>query len=211
MRILITAGPTREYIDPVRYLSNASSGKMGIALAAAAGNSGHTVTLIAGPVTCPMPKNIAVVPVISAKQMFEAVKRHFTKSDALIMAAAVADYTPKSPAKNKIKKSDPGLHTLELIPTDDILHWAGQNKSSQIVTGFALEDTHPRQNAQKKLIEKNLDMIVLNSPAAIAASRSKIEILIAPDTWHEYPPESKTDSARRIITHLEQLAGRTRD
>ncbi len=205
MRILITAGPTREYIDPVRYLSNASSGKMGYALAAAAKKNGHQVTLISGPVACRAPKEVEMVWVVSAKEMFAAVKEHFPKCDALVMAAAVADYTPSAPAKTKIKKSDLSLQALELIPTADILQWAGQNKSSQIVTGFALEDTHPRQNAQKKLTEKHLDMIVLNSPSAIAADHSQIAILTAPDTWREYKPASKSANARRIITQLEKI------
>ena len=123
MHFLITAGGTREYIDPIRFISNASSGKMGYALARAALRAGHKVTLISAPTALREPAGAKVVKVETAAEMFEAVKKHFKRSDCLIMAAAVADYTPARPAKTKLKKTADSL-TLKLIPTADILKWA---------------------------------------------------------------------------------------
>ena len=173
MHFLITAGGTREHIDPVRFISNESSGKMGYALAQIAAKAGHKVTLISASY---MPPSIGVdfVGVDSAKEMFEAVKKSFKKCDCLVMAAAVSDYTPVCLSKDKIKKDRSEL-ILKLKPTKDILAWAGKNKKDQIVVGFALEDKNLRQNAEKKLKQKNLDMIIANTPAAIAADKSKKE------------------------------------
>ena len=138
MRILITAGGTREYIDPVRFISNASSGRMGYALARAAIKTGHTVTLITAPTSLRIPNGVSVTNVETAAQMFEAVKKHFRRCDCLIMAAAVADYTPARPVKTKIKKTGQSI-TLQLQPTSDILKWAGKHKKEdQIIVGFAL-------------------------------------------------------------------------
>src|SRR5512136_2309382 len=127
MRTLITAGGTREYLDPVRFISNASSGRMGYALARAALRAGHKVTLITAPTALKPPTGAKVIAVQSAAEMFQAVKKHFPRCDCLIMAAAVADYTPAHPAKTKLKKQAAKL-TLELKPTPDILKWAGRRK-----------------------------------------------------------------------------------
>ncbi|MHC4302559.1 MAG: phosphopantothenoylcysteine decarboxylase domain-containing protein, partial [Planctomycetota bacterium] len=165
MQILITAGGTREYIDPVRFISNASSGKMGYALARAALRAGHKVTLIAAPTAQRPPDGARVVSVETTVQMFDAVKKHFDRCDCLIMAAAVADYKPVRPARTKLKKSDQTL-TIKLKPTPDILKWAGKQKEvrskkvkgkRKVVVGFALEDKAIRARAQEKLQEKNLD------------------------------------------------------
>ena len=175
MRFLITAGGTREYIDPVRFISNASSGRMGYALARAALKAGHEVTLITAPTALKLPAGAKVVPVQTAAEMFKAVKQQFPKCDCLIMAAAVSDYTPAHRSKTKLKKQ-PGKLTLELKPTPDILKWAGRRKKRQIVVGFALEDRDLRANAERKLREKHLDLIIANTPGAIGSETSTLHI-----------------------------------
>jgi phosphopantothenoylcysteine synthetase/decarboxylase len=202
MRILITAGGTREYIDPVRFISNASSGKMGYALALAALKAGHKVTLITAPTSQKPPGDAKLVNVETAAQMFEAVKKHFSRCDCLIMAAAVADYTPARQAGTKIKKNDKSM-TIKLKPTTDILKWAGKNKKKkQFVVGFALEDNNVRERAEKKLKEKKLDMIVANTCSAIGADKSTVQIKIADSKWLKLPKASKAVIAGRIVSLL---------
>ena len=205
MRILITAGGTREYIDPVRFISNASSGRMGYALARAALKAGHKVTLITAPTTQKPPSGTKVVNVESAAQMLEAVRKHFGSCDCLIMAAAVADYTPVRPAKTKIKKTGNHL-TIQLKPTTDILKWAGKHKNkSQLVVGFALEDTNLQRRAEEKLQEKNLDMIVANTPAAVGAARTSVLIKTAGHKWLKLRDASKATIAGKIIRLAEKI------
>ena len=148
-----------------------------------------------------------MVPVESAAQMLAAVQEHFTACDCLIMAAAVADYTPARPSKSKIKKEEGGARpTLQLKPTRDILLWAGRHKAAgQTVVGFALEDRDLRVNAEKKLRDKHLDMIVANAPEAINAETTTVHIKTASADWVERAPESKSAVARRIIRLAEQL------
>jgi len=208
MRILITAGGTREYIDPVRFISNASSGRMGYALARAAFKAGHKVTLITAPTNQSPPSDVKLVEVETAVQMFEAVKKNFEKCDCLIMAAAVADYTPARPAKTKIKKSNKPL-TLKLKPTTDILKWAGKHKSkNQVIVGFALEDKVVRARAEKKLREKNLDMIIANTSAAIGSDKSTVQIKISGCKWLQLPKASKTRIAPKIIHLVENVSAK---
>ena len=209
MRFLITAGGTREYIDPVRFISNASSGKMGYALARAALKTGHDVTLITAPTALKPPPGAKMVSVESAAQMFAAVKEHFAQCDCLIMAAAVADYTPAQPSKTKIKKQAANL-TLELKPTPDILKWAGRQArvsnarhKPKIVVGFALEDKDLRINAERKMREKNLDMIIANAPGAIGADTSTVHVKNIGSDWVEINAASKTVSATRIVRMIE--------
>jgi phosphopantothenoylcysteine decarboxylase/phosphopantothenate--cysteine ligase len=198
MHFLITAGGTREYIDPIRFISNASSGKMGYALALAAIKAGHKVTLISASDLQP-PVGVDFVGVDSAAEMFAAVKKSFAKCDCLIMAAAVADYTPVKKSKIKIKKSNRNL-IIKLKPTVDILKWAGKNKKkNQIIVGFALEDKNLRKNAEKKLIEKNLDVIIANSPAAVGAENAAVHVKTANSRWMEMPTASKSKIAGEII------------
>ena len=201
MHFLITAGGTREYIDPVRFISNASSGKMGYALARAALKAGHKVMLIS---TSDLQPSVGMdfVGVESAKDMFNAVKKFFPKCDCLIMAAAVADYTPVQPSKTKIKRTDNKL-AIKLKPTVDILKWAGKRKKkNQIVCGFALEDKNIRRNAEKKLKDKTLDMIIANTPTAIGSEKSTVHIKTPHSEWIKLPFVSKTAIAHRIITLL---------
>lgn len=203
MRFLITAGGTREYLDPVRYITNASSGRMGYALAAAAMKAGHSVTLISAPTSLVPPTGAEVVSVVSAGDMFKAVKKHFKTCDCLIMAAAVSDYTPVDAAKVKRKKEKKVL-TLKLKPTEDILAWAGRHKKGKIVVGFALEDRNLKRNAENKLISKNADMIVANSPAAIGADSSRVLLKTPQGGWIEIAGD-KVKTARAIIRHITSL------
>ena len=210
MRILITAGGTREYIDPVRFISNASSGKMGFALVRAALKAGHKVTIISASDLQP-PVGIDFVGVDSAAQMFDTVKKHFPKCDCLIMAAAVADYTPAQPAETKIKKQNKPL-TIKLKPTTDILKWAGRHKElkskkakgkRQIVVGFALEDKNLQANAEKKLTGKNLDMIIANTPAAIGTEKSTVQIKTPSQEWLKLSKVTKATIAKKVISMIE--------
>ncbi|MEN6574710.1 MAG: phosphopantothenoylcysteine decarboxylase [Phycisphaerales bacterium] len=212
MRILITAGGTREYIDPVRFISNASSGRMGYALARAALKAGHEVTLVTAPTALKPPAGARVILVESAAEMFKMVKERFPQCDCLIMAAAVSDYTPANPSKTKLKKQSTKL-TLELKPTPDILKWAGRHKSGsratghgpRIVVGFALEDRDLRANAERKLRDKHLDMIVANSPGAIGSETSTLHIKTAHADWIEITGAQKTASASRIIRIIDAV------
>ncbi len=212
MHFLITAGGTREYIDPVRFISNASSGKMGYALARAALKAGHDVTLVTAPTALKPPAGARVVQVESAAQMFAAVKEHFPLCDCLIMAAAVADFTPAKPSRRKIKKDGGASPTLRLKPTPDILKWAGRHKRrvctahhpAQIVVGFALEDRNLRANAERKLRDKRLDMIVANAPGAIGAESSTVHIRTPDSRWLKIVARSKSLIAREIIALTER-------
>ena len=208
LHFLITAGGTREYIDPVRFISNASSGRMGYELAKAALKAGHKVTLITtvkNPQFKTQNSKLKIVEVISADEMFKAVKRNFNKCDCLIMAAAVSDYTPLKKSKVKIKKSDKNL-IIKLKPTIDTLKWAGKNKKKgRIVVGFALEDRNLRENAEKKLKEKNLDMIIANTLSAIGAEKSTAWIKQKKHDWLRMSKTSKSAIAKRVIRLVESF------
>jgi len=203
--ILVTAGPTREYIDPVRYISNRSSGKMGFELAKSASKRGANVTLISGKVNLPIPKNINYVPVITSKEMFDSVKDNFANQDIIIMAAAVADFEVKNYSEIKIKK-EANEFLLELKKTTDILAWIGQNKTgNSTIVGFALETNDEIKNAQKKLISKNLDMVVINNPlvtgAGFETDTNIITILNKNGEILSYPKMSKEDIANNILDY----------
>ncbi len=162
-KILITAGPTQEALDPVRYLTNHSTGKMGYAIAKVASNRGADVILISGPVNIPVPNHVKIINIVSAKDMFEAVKKEYMNCDIIIKSAAVADYRPKFYNEDKLKKKDGELN-IELEKTDDILKYLGENKKEgQILVGFSMETTNLIENSKEKLFKKNLDMIVANN------------------------------------------------
>jgi phosphopantothenoylcysteine decarboxylase/phosphopantothenate--cysteine ligase len=212
MHFLITAGGTREYIDPIRFISNASSGRMGYALALAAIKAGHKVTLVSASDLQP-PVGVDFVGVDSTAEMFAAVKKFFAKCDCLIMTAAVADYTPIRPSKTKIKRTGKPI-TIKLKPTPDILKWASTHKNSKfeirnskfrprrLVVGFALEDKNLRRNAEKKLKEKNLDMIIANTPASIGSERATVQIKMPGRKWLKIPHATKTAIAEKIVDLL---------
>ncbi len=202
MKIIVTAGGTREYIDPVRFISNASTGKMGYAIANAAAAAGHNVTLITAPTCLEKPAGVKIVDVVTSSDMFEAVKAAFDDADCLIMAAAVSDYRPQTVSDKKIKKSQSQL-TIALEPTADIIKWAGENKSRQIIVGFALEDTDLLKNAEAKMRAKNMDMIVANSPAAISRDASQVHIKTRGTAWISLPEADKSTTAKKIIEMVE--------
>jgi len=205
MHFLITAGGTRQYIDPVRFISNASSGKMGYALTRAALGAGHKVTLVTAPTAQRPPKGAILFHVETAAEMFETVKAHFARCDCLIMAAAVSDYAPRREFKNKIKRTRKSL-TIRLEPTVDILKWAGGHKQAgQIIVGFAMEDSELQKRAVKKLKQKNLDMVIANSCAAIGADRATVYIKAARSGWTEITDAAKSTIARKIIAEIEKL------
>ena len=205
LRLLVTAGPTREPIDSVRYLSNDSSGKMGFAVAEAAAARGMRVTLVHGPVALPRPARVRAIRVVSAAEMHTACANVWPRHDALVMAAAVADYTPVRPARHKRKKSADEF-VLRLKPTEDILAaLAISRREDQVVVGFALEDRSPRRNAERKLKRKGLDAIVLNRPDAIGADVSAVELLVAGEPWRALPGAAKTRHAAQIVRLVERL------
>jgi phosphopantothenoylcysteine decarboxylase/phosphopantothenate--cysteine ligase len=174
---LITAGPTREAIDPVRYISNRSSGKMGYAIAEAALDAGHDVILISGPVNLEPPRKSKFISVSKSDEMFEAVHQHADESDVCVLCAAVADYKPAQVSSIKIKKSAAQL-LVELIPTRDILDSLGRRQNRNfLLVGFAAETDHVEANATKKLREKNCDIIVAND-ARVAMETDENELLI---------------------------------
>lgn len=205
MRILITAGPTREYLDPVRYLTNGSSGQMGYSCAMAAVSRGHKVTLISGPTSLVRPKGLKFVPVVSAAEMADAVLAVYDKVDCVIMTAAVADYTPAEPSKSKIVKM-PGDMNLRMVRTMDILAELGKLKTEQKLIGFAVQDKNARSNARRKLREKNLDAIVLNDTSAMGSSRNTIHIMRAGNnSWQTLADRSKVSLGRDIVKLAETL------
>lgn len=207
---LVTAGPTCEDIDPVRFITNRSSGRMGYAVARAVAARGDRVTLISGPVVIEAPEGCEVVRVRSAREMHEAALARYADVDIVVMAAAPADFRPKARAAGKIKKTGEGM-TLELERTEDILAELGARKSKQVLIGFALEapagagadiTEDMRSNARAKLVGKNLDAIVLNGPAAFGSEESTVEVINARDTGGEslrWGEATKAEHARRIV------------
>ena len=210
-KFLVTAGPTYEAIDPVRFIGNRSSGKMGFALANAAALRGATVTLVAGPVQLETPRTVTRIDVESAEQMYAAVTSHSRSSDVVIMAAAVADFTPEAPAKNKIKKdAAKERFSLALTGTTDILFSLGQKKKKgTILVGFALESQDELRNAQEKLKRKNLDFIVLNSlkdtGAGFGGDTNVVTIVDRGGKTDKLPLMSKFDVANEILNRIHQL------
>src|SRR5690606_20839979 len=210
--VLVSAGPTHEAIDPVRFIGNHSSGKMGYAIASALQSMGATVTLVSGPTQLPTPPEVNRHDVTSAQEMLEACSIYFEKSDIIVMSAAVADYTPVETAVQKIKKSDTNIE-ITLKKTTDILATLGKRKTDkQTLVGFALETENALQNAQDKLKRKNLDYIVLNSMqdegAGFAGDTNKVTIIDRSGEIKEFGLKSKKEVANDIasIINLHQVA-----
>lgn len=207
-KVVITAGPTYEAIDPVRFIGNHSSGKMGFAIAKAAANLGAEVHLITGPTKEQVAHSlIHRVDVVSAQEMYDAVHQVFQESNIAIFSAAVADYKPKKQVDQKIKKADASL-ALELTPTPDILASVGKIKTNQYLVGFALETNNELENAKKKITSKNLDAIVLNSlndkGAGFATNTNKITIIDKNFKSEVYNLKSKDEVAQDILTYILQ-------
>ena len=204
-KILVTAGPTREAIDPVRYITNHSTGKMGYAIAKTAALRGAEVTLVSGPAEVEPPMFVNFVPVVTAKDMFEAVTGRSDEMDAVIKAAAVADYRPKFVNTEKTKKKD-GDMAIELERTDDILKWLGEHKKdSQFLCGFSMETEHMLENSRAKLKKKNLDMIVANNLKVAGAgfgTDTNVVTMIRGNKETELPIMSKEEVAGAILDEI---------
>lgn len=204
-KILVTAGPTQEPIDPVRYLTNHSSGKMGYAIAKVCSMRGAEVTLVSGKTSIKPPLFVDVVPVTTAREMYEAVTGRSDRQDIVIKAAAVADYRPKTISEQKVKKTD-GELSIEMERTDDILKYLGEHKrANQFLCGFSMETEHMLENSRKKLKKKNLDMIVANNvkvEGAGFAGDTNIVTLITADDETQLPLLSKEETAVEIMNKI---------
>lgn len=214
-KILVTAGPTQEPIDPVRYLTNHSSGKMGYAIAKVCSMRGADVTLVSGKTAIKPPLFVDIVPVTTARDMYEAVTSRFEQQDIVIKAAAVADYRPKTISDQKVKKAD-GELSIEMERTDDILKYLGEHKrEDQFLCGFSMETEHMLENSRKKLEKKNLDMIVANNvkvEGAGFAGDTNIVTLITKDDETQLPLLSKEETAVEIMNKILEITaekGRT--
>jgi len=210
MRVLVTAGPTHEPIDPVRFIGNRSSGKMGIAIAETFAEQGHEVILVKGPTNISTSKtNIATIEVETAAQMFDACKQYFSDCDVVIFAAAVADYTPKHVSDLKIKKNE-AQFSIELVKTKDIAAvLCAEKKANQTCVGFALETNNEATNAAEKLKKKNLDCIVLNSMrdkgAGFGVDTNKVTIMGHNGDYIVYDMKSKKEVAKDIVDYIERI------
>ena len=204
-KVLVTAGPTQEKLDPVRYISNHSTGKMGYAVAAAAVRRGADVTLVSGKVELTPPMGVQVVPVVSAADMAQAVKDAASEQDIIIKAAAVADYRPRVTADEKLKKKDEEL-SVELERTEDILAWLGAHRrAGQILCGFSMETEHLLENSRVKLEKKKIDMIVANNlkqEGAGFGTDTNVVTLITKEKTEEFPMLSKEEVADRLLDRI---------
>ena len=204
---MVTAGPTREFFDPVRFLSNPSSGKMGYALAEEAVRRGHRVVLISGPVALPPPSSaIRLVRVVSAQEMCRSTLKEAARADLVMMAAAVSDFRPAAYRLKKLKKTGKDL-TVRLMPNPDILKTLGQKKRvGQILVGFAAETDHVRQNALKKLQKKNLDFIVANrvgvTTGGFATDQNRAILLAAAGLEKQLPSMSKKGMSKALFEFI---------
>jgi phosphopantothenoylcysteine decarboxylase/phosphopantothenate--cysteine ligase len=209
--VLVTAGPTYEPIDPVRFIGNRSSGKMGFAVAAAAAQRGAKVTLISGPVSLRTPRNVERIDVRTAKEMAAAVMAEFPSADVLVMTAAVADFAPIRSSEQKIKRElkAGGPFILELTENPDILKAAGAKKTHQKIIGFALETENGIENARTKLHAKHLDMIVLNNPldegAGFGSDTNVVSVITASGTVEQFPRMAKFDVANALLSRVTPL------
>lgn len=204
-KVLVTAGPTVERIDPVRYISNHSTGKMGYAIARVAMERGADVTLISGPVSIAPPPFVRVVPVESAEDMFRSVQKDSEEADIIIKAAAVADYTPETVAAEKIKKSEDDSE-LKLVRTTDILKWLGEHRhAGQFLCGFSMETEHMLENSRAKLEKKKIDMIVANNLKVAGAGfgvDTNVVTIITKDDVQELPQMSKELVAEKLLDQI---------
>jgi phosphopantothenoylcysteine decarboxylase/phosphopantothenate--cysteine ligase len=205
-RLLISAGPTQEHLDPVRFISNHSSGKMGLAIAVEAAKRGAEVTFVHGPLSVKIPTFLKCHAVVSAEEMYQACLKYAPKADVIIMSAAVADYSPVLASDQKIKKQS-DLLTIEFKKTRDILKSLGEKKTKkQVLVGFALETQNEKKNAEKKLVEKKLDLIVLNSlqdkGATFNSDSNKITLIGKDKKSKDFPLKNKREVARDLLNYI---------
>ncbi len=205
MRMLITAGPTREFFDTVRFISNPSSGKMGYAIADCAARRGHTVVLVSGPVSLTPAPGVNVVHVESAEEMCVAATSAFERCDAAVMTAAVCDYRPTRRIDHKLKKQH-RVRPIQLQPTTDICALLGQSKGDRVVIGFAMEDHDEHAHAEAKLHRKRCDAIVLNGIDNVGGDSARIEIFRAHTGWSRPFRGTKSRIAEKIVQLSEQIA-----
>lgn len=204
MHILVTAGPTREYFDTVRFLSNPSSGKMGYAIADEAARRGHAVVLISGPVALPEPAGAELIHVGSAEEMLQAVTLRFDQCQALVMTAAVCDYRPTRRLDHKLRKQH-RVRPIHLQPTEDILAHLGRVKGDRVVIGFAMEDHDHHENAEAKLRRKRCDAIVLNGIENVGGDSADVQILRADTGWSPPMAGTKVQIAAALVDLVEDL------
>ena len=204
MRVLVTAGPTWEFIDEVRYLASPSTGRMGLAVAEVFARAGHKVDLVSGPTHLPVPLGVNFVSVVNARQMHDAALGLLAEADAVVMTAAVSDYRPAETLAGK-KKRTGDKWVLELVENPDILKEIGQKKGNRILVGFAVESQSPRQHALEKLVSKNLDFIVLNSPEAFGVEVTSVEIIDRDVTTTKLEQVTKHDVAKHILKKVKKL------
>ena len=213
LSFLVTAGPTREFLDPVRFLSNRSTGKMGFAVAEAAAARGHAVRLVAGPVSLPTPPGVERTDIVSAREMLAALEALLPGADVLVMTAAVADWRPRETSPAKLKKSTMAP-VIELVPNPDILATLAPRKGGRVFVGFAAETGDPLPEAARKLAAKGLDLIVANDvsrpDAGFAADTNRVTLLApgsVPDPW---PLMGKREVADLLVSRIESMRGRDR-
>jgi len=204
LKLVITAGPTREYFDTIRFISNPSTGRMGYAIAEAAAKAGHRVTLVSGPVEMAAPARVKLIRVETAEEMLRASRRAFAGADAAIFCAAVSDYRPKKRADKKLPKQMMNRR-IELAPTPDIAATLGRSKGRRVTIGFAMEDHDGRAHAEKKLQRKHCDAIILNDPGNVGTDRASAEYLVRGGEWQVWPRSTKPQMARRIVQSLQRL------
>lgn len=205
MRILVTAGPTREFFDTVRFISNPSSGRMGYCIATVAAKRGHQVALVSGPVELAEPKGVEFIPVVTAQEMFEACTSQFFDCGAAIMTAAVCDYRPARRLDHKLKKRN-SVRPIHLQPTVDICAALGHQKGDRIVIGFAMEDHDHHAHAENKLRRKRCDAIVLNGIENVGGDFASVEILRTDGNWSAPIAGTKAEIAERVVDLTEALA-----
>lgn len=198
-RVLVTAGPTREALDPVRFLSNRSSGRMGYGVARALRDAGHEVVLVSGPVQLREPKGVTTVQVESAREMLAACRQVWSSCDALFAIAAVADYRPASLSRQKLKRHEGEGQRIELTPNPDIVATLAKRKAGRLVVGFALESQRGESEALRKMQAKRLDYVALNGPEAQGASRSRLLLLGADGSRLALGPAAKPSLARALV------------
>jgi phosphopantothenoylcysteine decarboxylase/phosphopantothenate--cysteine ligase len=202
--VLITSGPTREHLDPVRFLTNGSSGAMGFALAAAARSLGARVCVVSGPATAQAPRGVEVIPVVTGLQMRSAVRARSRRADLVIAAAAVSDWRFARPSRHKIKRR-PGVLRLTVVPNPDIIRdAAARRRPGQVFVGFALETRRAAANARAKLVRKGLDLVVANGPENLGSGRARA-LLVSRDGVRPLPEGTKARVAREIVVEAARI------